>query len=528
MKISRIELQSFRAFDEPFVLDLGDGKNLLLHGENGSGKSSIYLALKRFFEERGDDIAKHRNHFSPAARTPHVRVHIKGNDASGTHYDQNVSWDVSDGHPLPVPANPDAAPIPAALRSILVDGARRAGFLDYRMMLRTHLLASPLSRSNKGPRFHNSIYGETSNGLEAQLFDLVSLVILEGVRVTTAGGGESTLGDLMRKVWENRPAYRFETSLTPANAHTRAFNDAFNAKLPELEAKLAEFLAHFEGHQLSIRFRRISLAWDKPTLELKGAELIPEITFRGVPVTDHHQFLNEARLSAIATCLFLAGVHLSDNDYGNPSYPRFLVLDDTLIGLDLQNRLPVLHILTSAAFTNYQIFLFTHDRVWFDLARGHLPENSGWLHRELIADEDTGHLIPRQKSSQSDIETAKKHLGNCDLKAAAVYARSAFEWKLRKVCEARGIKVPFKPDADKVGAGALWDEIAQRQRTREAQRAAGSNVLDFVPPALESAVDVMRSTVLNKLSHTGASGLVPSEVATAITTVESVLVHGFP
>ena len=44
------------------------GKNLLLHGENGSGKSSIYLALKRFFEERGDDIAKHCNHFSPDTR----------------------------------------------------------------------------------------------------------------------------------------------------------------------------------------------------------------------------------------------------------------------------------------------------------------------------------------------------------------------------------------------------------------------------------------------------------------------------
>ncbi|HAB16475.1 MAG TPA: hypothetical protein DCE44_08490 [Verrucomicrobiales bacterium] len=60
MKITEISLQGFRAFDEPFDLDLDGGKNLLLHGENGSGKSSIYLALKRFFEERGDDITIHR------------------------------------------------------------------------------------------------------------------------------------------------------------------------------------------------------------------------------------------------------------------------------------------------------------------------------------------------------------------------------------------------------------------------------------------------------------------------------------
>ena len=32
MKITKISLQGFRAFDEPFELDLDGGKNLLLHG----------------------------------------------------------------------------------------------------------------------------------------------------------------------------------------------------------------------------------------------------------------------------------------------------------------------------------------------------------------------------------------------------------------------------------------------------------------------------------------------------------------
>ncbi len=527
MKITRISLQSFRAFDEAFDLELDGGKNLLLHGENGSGKSSIYFALKRFFEERGDDIAKHRNHFSPETRDSNVRVHIKGKDAAGSNHDREFHWDVADGHPLPVPKDPNTATISKELRSLLVDGSRRAGFLDYRMMLRTHLLSNPLSRSNRGPKIHDVIYGAESKGLEAQLFDLVSLVILAGVRVTIAGGGESTIGMLMRKVWENRPMYRYKWELRPANSSANTFNEAFNAKLPELETKLAEFLNYFENHELSIKFEPVSLAWDKPTLELKGAELMPQIMFRGKTVTDHHQFLNEARLSALATCLFLAGVLLSDNDYANPAYPRFLVLDDALIGLELQNRLPVLRILTSDAFKNYQIFFLTFDRVWFDLARGHLREKDGWLHRELIADEDTGHLIPKQKPSQSDLERAKKHLGNGDLKAAAVYARSAFEWKLRNVCEKNGIKVPFRSDADKISAGVLWDAIVLRQREREEQKAKGAQVPNFVPPALETAVDTMRSTVLNKLTHTGASGLVHSEVATAIKTVETVLAHQF-
>jgi hypothetical protein len=340
VKITNISLQGFRAFDESFELDLDGGKNLLLHGENGSGKSSLYFALKRFFEEQGDDIGNHRNHFSPDTRDSRVRIRIKGKDAAGNEYDHWFRWDVRDGHPLPVPKDPNTAPISKELRSLLVDASRRAGFLDYRVLLRTHLLARPLSRSNRGPTIHNAIYGIESTGLEAQLFDLLALAILSGVRVPTAGGTEETLGTLMRRVWKTRPSHRYtKKCLKPANSAVYSFNQAFNAKLPELETKVAEFLKEFENHHLSIKFQPVSLIWDIKSLELHGAALLPNITFRNKPIQDHHSFLNESRLSALAVCLFLAGVVLSDNDYDNPCYPRFLVLDDALIGLELQNRL---------------------------------------------------------------------------------------------------------------------------------------------------------------------------------------------
>ena len=234
MKITNIKVQAFRAFDEPFELDLAGGKNLLLHGENGSGKSSIFLALKRFFEERGDDIAQHRNTFSPVNRESQVCLHINGKDAVGNDVDKDVLWSLATGHPLPVPADPANAPIAPELRASLVDGTRRGGFLDYRAMLRTHLLSHPLSRSNRGPAIHDQIYGASQEGLDAQLFDLVAMVILAGVRVTTSGGGEATIGALARNIWKNRPRYRYETDLRRANAHPNAFNAAFNAKLPEL------------------------------------------------------------------------------------------------------------------------------------------------------------------------------------------------------------------------------------------------------------------------------------------------------
>ncbi len=47
--INRIHICGFKAFPNDFELQL-EGKNLLMYGENGSGKSSIYYALHCMFQ----------------------------------------------------------------------------------------------------------------------------------------------------------------------------------------------------------------------------------------------------------------------------------------------------------------------------------------------------------------------------------------------------------------------------------------------------------------------------------------------
>ena len=48
--INKIKLENFKAFKEPAELEL-DGKNVLIYGENGAGKSSLYQALKIIFHK---------------------------------------------------------------------------------------------------------------------------------------------------------------------------------------------------------------------------------------------------------------------------------------------------------------------------------------------------------------------------------------------------------------------------------------------------------------------------------------------
>ena len=53
--ISKITIDGFKAFPNSFTLDLEDGKNLLMYGENGSGKSSIYYALHSLLQSQCKD-----------------------------------------------------------------------------------------------------------------------------------------------------------------------------------------------------------------------------------------------------------------------------------------------------------------------------------------------------------------------------------------------------------------------------------------------------------------------------------------
>ena len=55
MRITEIEIKNFKAFYGTYPINLRkSGKNLLVYGENGSGKSSLYFALKLFLES-GDN-----------------------------------------------------------------------------------------------------------------------------------------------------------------------------------------------------------------------------------------------------------------------------------------------------------------------------------------------------------------------------------------------------------------------------------------------------------------------------------------
>jgi energy-coupling factor transporter ATP-binding protein EcfA2 len=62
VRIERIRINNYRFFRDEFVLSFG-GANLLIYGENGSGKSTIYHALEFLTKRRFESIAGEKNIF---------------------------------------------------------------------------------------------------------------------------------------------------------------------------------------------------------------------------------------------------------------------------------------------------------------------------------------------------------------------------------------------------------------------------------------------------------------------------------
>src|SRR6266702_988857 len=137
MRLTRIQLRDFRAFPGDFDLHLPGGCSLLIHGENGSGKSSLAFALREF-------IALDR----PLPRPIEPYVHAFPNPAPGQARQPEViltfdsaglpdvmRWQVGQVHPLGIGDGIMPTPNTPAQRQALVGIARQSGFYDYRALL---------------------------------------------------------------------------------------------------------------------------------------------------------------------------------------------------------------------------------------------------------------------------------------------------------------------------------------------------------------------------------------------------------
>ena len=233
--------------------------------------------------------------------------------------------------------------------------------------------------------------------------------------------------------------------------------------------------------------------------------------------------MNEARLSALALSVYLAG-RLACTPTATANELKLLVLDDVLIGLDHSNRLPVLEVLRKH-FSDWQIILMTHDRVWFEMARLYSQVSQKWKYLEIFESEDVERGIPAplvrptsKNAAKASLEQANLFLKDHHIPAAANYTRAAFELALKSFCERFSVPVAFKADPSRFDTDTLLSAIEEWFKSKSKSE---KNIPCFV--GIIERVKLFRKVVLNPYSHAAPSNIARAEVEGAIAAVEALL-----
>ena len=498
LKIKTLTLRDFRAFQGPEKVDVTlNGKNLLIYGENGAGKSSLFHALDNIFSvakpnplARKQQLQRFQNIFSGQPEDQVlVEVEFVG--------DANLASWTTARHPV------DSGLVKADPR--ILNGGLRKAMLDYRALLDTNY-------GHKGPAVN--------------LFDVCVQILLrdyEGIY----NGRSITLFDLWRQMEPLPQIDRMrQFDKDKIEALRLSFNTALTEALELVTPKANEILNALGWGDVkidNISAPGVRFLWKRSRKDRRydGKEVTPALSLRGKSLRSPHTFLNEARLSALALAIYFAGREICAATL-QADTPRLMVLDDVLIGLDQSNRYPVLEVLSERFVKNdWQIILLTHDRVWFEMARLYLEDTKDWAFLEIFEGlEPSGSSRPILRTQQSNdfasnIATARKFLADKEFSAATVHARIAFELSLKKLCNRKRIPVKYHLEPRQLTTDDLLQGI--EKWLDDPNRATEK---PLVLPAI-THVKLWRKVVLNPFSHSTPVTLVENEVKGAVDAVEA-------
>jgi energy-coupling factor transporter ATP-binding protein EcfA2 len=428
-RLTAIEIRNYRGYRGTFRLELPKGENLLVYGENGAGKSSLFHTLKTFLEApelRVVEVdASNRKISRPIKITDHQHRFTTAEPGVKLEFGKRAfEWTGA--------SNDTGSEIVRLLN-------QAKGFLDYKALLEVHYL-------------------RVDEKQEIDLFPLLMRSLLPHYTYAPPAGTSRTYTkglELLRaeakKSWS--PEWRRKRKTQELQKSLDAYNEALEKAIHDLGERASAMLETF-GDDFRVLFKYEKAYYDTWPKRVEAPKVLAVPAFRRQQFPDYHSVLNEARLSALAICLFLAAVKQSP-----ATQLRLLVLDDILIGLDMGNRVKVVDLIQehfkNTDDTNWQIVILTYSKAWFERLKDHLHKTDispAWksvvLWEEWRTEDPSPHTVGKDisphvaaESSGTLIEMADRHLLHKDYKAAAVYARSALEALCNYTCAKANLAV---------------------------------------------------------------------------------------
>lgn len=396
MKIQSITINKYKAFTKEEKIPIG-GSNIFIYGENGSGKSSFYYALKDFFQSSVENVqmAQLRNYTLTDGGTDcSIEVEFDGgvkNILNETTKNTNITQ--------------------------IIDANRLKSFLTYKHLLGVH----NVKISDKIDVFELVVNGVLKHFKSNTITENIELsklwndLIIEHNK-DFGSGKEFYYARQKKASVENK-----------AKKVNKALDNLFHSTGSDYLAPFVNRVLVKLYPEMEIQFTRRNISINEWGRIVQFPVINLQVSENGNSIDAHnpHFALNEAKLSAIAISIFLGAI-IKQSPFSPKLKPLFL--DDILIGLDNENRLRLLNLLKETdvpeadkVFKHFQIFITTYDRHWYEVAKINLM---GWKFIEFYKSATGPQIIHNDKTQ---IEKARAYFEAFDFPAAANY--------LRKECE---------------------------------------------------------------------------------------------
>ena len=440
--IKEITLYNFKASYGETKIEL-DGKNLLMYGENGSGKSSVYWALYTLLQSSTKTVDEIKKYFEPKNEQNLINTHFI---ESQSYFDEknekiipdsiglnsNIKIILENGTEFTL----DSRGLTTDKKEVLEFLNKRSDFISHRLLI----------------NFYNYRNSKKINLWEVFVRDIFPFIN------TKEGDGEYTLSDELKDI-ENNPPFSINGDFFKVSKSTSwqneyeirvtNFNNDVDYWIGEINTKVNDFFkSHFKEE--SEKEFRISLIYEEK-LEFKkwhpqyykdyerwynyAGFNLPQISLKieikndnnnFTPIPKPQSYFNEAKLTSIALAvrfsLLLEYIRPNDGD-------KFLALDDLLVSLDMSNRDKVLDIILNEFAPKYKIYLFTHEMEFFNYCKFKISQKgqtTKWKLKEMYFDDDD--KKPIIIDSELDyLDKAEKYFRAKDYVASAVYLRKDIE-----------------------------------------------------------------------------------------------------
>jgi energy-coupling factor transporter ATP-binding protein EcfA2 len=432
--IEKIIIKGFKAFPEEFVLQV-NGKHLLMYGENGSGKSSIYFALHCLFQSQLKPD-KGIKYFSPTNSQNIVNKH-KYTAANQSYVEVRFK-----SHPHSYKISDAGYQTDALPQNDLIQ------VMNEKVIFVNHKFIFNFSNSrnseeiNLFPVFYKDILPFTKDRVKTTYMDSIYNEIIKVSKAPNSRTKHKTIASLISGFNTELEFFLEQINLKLTNFYNGYFKDEEELKL-RIKLKyegnnrlnyIRPIKTRIKGGSI-ISYEAQDYELVEPKIEVEICELLADNS--EVSVKKPHVYFNEAKLTAIALSIRFATLDLTSAADG-----RFLALDDMLISLDMNNRTKVVDFLLGIS-DNYMIYLFTHDRGFFEIIKRKIYNQhevsrtkveDNWNYAEIYENEDST-LNPVKKKSETFYAQALNQFKQHDYPAAANYLRKAVEELIQRFPE---------------------------------------------------------------------------------------------